>query len=1007
MLVPQTEIIVRIGDVEFTRKTVTPGEYVIGRDPECDVPLEVELISRRHARLTVNYDHALIEDLGSSNGTIVGGKPVTESVRIWPNQKIEIGHATIEVRRVKETSAIDLSLAPDAAVLREALPEEFLRDKKYEIGGVVAQGGMGAILDAREATTGRTVAVKVMLRSGSAEHVMRFITEAKITARLEHPNIVPVHELSVDENDQAFYTMKFVRGETLREVLDKLREGDKATLAKFPLATLLTVFQKVCDALAFAHSKGVIHRDLKPANLMLGDYGEVLVMDWGLAKMGTEDWHTEDTQTSDLAPLVTMEGRVLGTPQYMSPEQARGETSEIDTRTDIYALGAILYQIFALCPAVRGKSAFEVLDKVSRGAITPLNEAVAESPQRLRHLPGGQVPESLDAVVRKAMALDPDARYPKVEALQADVTAYQNGFATKAEKAGLGKHLVLFFKRHKAVSIAVIASIVLLAGVTTAFTVRVLIERNAAISAKIVAENERKNAENSLGIADKERNRAEGALGTAESERNRAESALGTAETERKNAESERNAAQLARNTAEDQRKRAEQALADLKKTAPTFAALAKSLLEEGKFNEAIEKAGYAIQLDESNPDNRLFRANLLEATQELGEAAGEYRHVLALRPDDESAKLNLDLCEQLLAENGGELTLRKELQKKLLIALRGQKRLIEAGPLSAVVEPDLVVAEAAIRGRLREYRKQPGWDDSRLSRNSDGTFNLNLDNLVPGDLSALKGQPISELSLSYTSISDLSRIAGFPLKHLILNYAKAGDLSPLHGIPLESLDMIGMPVADLSPLEGMRLRHLNLSRTQVSDLRPLAGMPLEYISTNNTRVADITTLRGMPLRYADFSASHVSDLAPLAGAPLTYLDISYNQISGLKPLAACLKLQRLFLSHTAVNDLEPLAKLRLKELDFSDTNVTGLSPLRDQPLQKLKMDNTFVSDFSPLATSFALEEIVIPADAMNVEPLRHVSLLHFISAGSTGGRPSQTAAEFWKAYDEKKRGRK
>ena len=763
MSVPQTEIIVTKDGAEVMRRTVRPGEYVVGREPECDVVLDIDLVSRRHARLTLNRDHALIEDLGSSNGTQVNGKPVTGSTRLWPNQKIQVGLATIELRRVKDSSGSEHAVAPHAVIVREALPEELLHEKKYNIGGVVAQGGMGAILDAKEAATGRTVAMKVMLKTGSSEAVMRFIAEAKVTACLEHPNIVPVHELSVDENGQVFYTMKFVRGVTLRAVLDDLRDGDRAAVEKYPLAALLTVFQKVCDALAFAHSKGVIHRDLKPANVMIGDYGEVLVMDWGLSKTGAENRDFEGPADQDRPDFATLDGQVMGTPQYMSPEQARGEVDELDARTDIYALGAILYHILALCAPVTGRSAGEVVGKVARGEIAPLMEAAARPKVRLTHLPGHRVPESLHAVVRKAMAFEPGARYQKVEALQADIVAYQTGFATGAERAGAGKHLALFIKRHKAVSIAIAAALALLACISVAFTIRVMIERNAAIGAKVVAENERQNAENSLGIADKERQRAENALGTAKSEGKRAEDALGTAESERKRAESERNDAEHARGTAEDQRKRAEQALADLKSTAPTFFALAKTLLEEGKINDAVEKAGYAIQLDDGNPDYRLFRANLLEATQEIAGAAEEYRRVLALRPGDELAKTNLALCEQLLAENGGASTLRKELQKKLLIALREQKRLIEAGPLSAVVEPDLLIAEATLRARLREYRKQPGWDDSRLSRNTDGTFKLNLDNLAPGDLSALKGQPISELSLSYTDISDLSRIAGLP----------------------------------------------------------------------------------------------------------------------------------------------------------------------------------------------------------------------------------------------------
>src|ERR1700730_18654638 len=148
MQIPEIEIIVSKDGLELLRKTVRPGDYVIGREPECEVQVEVELVSRRHAQLTVNFDHVLIEDLGSSNGTFVNGKPVTEPTRLWPNQKIQIGAATVELRRVKTVPSPDVSLAPSQAALQRLLPEELLRDKQHDIGGVIAQGGMGAILDA-------------------------------------------------------------------------------------------------------------------------------------------------------------------------------------------------------------------------------------------------------------------------------------------------------------------------------------------------------------------------------------------------------------------------------------------------------------------------------------------------------------------------------------------------------------------------------------------------------------------------------------------------------------------------------------------------------------------------------------------------------------------------------------------------------------------------------------------------------------------------------------------
>ncbi|MCC6741791.1 MAG: serine/threonine protein kinase, partial [Planctomycetia bacterium] len=298
--------------------------------------------------------------------------------------------------------------------------------QRYRLGAELGRGGLGRVVEAFDSRLERDVAIKLGLADLPLHLVERFSREARLTARLEHPNIVPVHDFGAlpagGGKRELFLCMKRVRGRDLGRVLRGLAEGREAERAEWSRVRLLGVFQGICLGVAYAHSKGVIHRDLKPANVMIGDFGEVLVVDWGLAK----DVRQAEAPggaggrgaARDAQPELTLDGDILGTPAYMSPEQAAA-AGELDARSDIFALGAILYEMLALRPPYVGKNFDEVITSVKSGSFR-VPSAVA--------LPAaGSVPAELEAIVLKAMAFDRNDRYASALDLHRDVQLYIEG----------------------------------------------------------------------------------------------------------------------------------------------------------------------------------------------------------------------------------------------------------------------------------------------------------------------------------------------------------------------------------------------------------------------------------------------------------------------------------------------------------------------------------------------------------------------------------------------------
>ena len=313
---------------------------------------------------------------------------------------------------------------------------------RYPIRGQLGAGGMGEVLAVEDASIGRVLAAKVIRGTIDPARLAKFEREGRITGRLEHPCIPPVHELGTGADGRPYFTMKRIEGQDLAALLDAERQDGARPVSEAAWAPWLSIFTKVCDAIAYAHANGVIHRDLKPANIMVGAFGEVLVMDWGLARELAEEHDDASDTNADASADTgrTQEGQIVGTPAYMPPEQAAGELSRVGPHSDVYSLGALLYEILTLRPPFEGKSAWEVIAKVTDGALVAPRAAV----------PARAIPWELEAIVLRAMAREADARYASASALADDVHAYVAGRRVGAARYGLRAAVAKWATQHRA-----------------------------------------------------------------------------------------------------------------------------------------------------------------------------------------------------------------------------------------------------------------------------------------------------------------------------------------------------------------------------------------------------------------------------------------------------------------------------------------------------------------------------------------------------------------------------
>ncbi|MCH2208969.1 MAG: protein kinase [Lentisphaerales bacterium] len=310
---------------------------------------------------------------------------------------------------------------------------------RYTTGKLIASGGMKEIYEVEDRKTGRQVAMAIVKQLKSKELIEQFIQEARITAKLEHPNIMPVYDIGIEKSCHAYFTMKFVTADNLGTIIKNLRKRNKEYQEKYPLPRLLEIFSDICDAVAFSNSKGILHLDLKPDNIQVGDFGEVLVCDWGLSRFKPELVNHEDT-VEYINGQLTIHGQVFGSPGYMSPEQAYAGRETLDKYSDIYSLGCLLYTFLTLKPAYEGDSVEDILEKTAKGYFSKPSKATNS---RI-------VPEALEAVCVKSMEYEKSDRYFSATELRDDVRSFLNGYATFAQQASFITRAVLFYKRQKA-----------------------------------------------------------------------------------------------------------------------------------------------------------------------------------------------------------------------------------------------------------------------------------------------------------------------------------------------------------------------------------------------------------------------------------------------------------------------------------------------------------------------------------------------------------------------------
>ena len=961
------------------------------------------------------------------------------------------GYADKDFPETWEDTLAITRISPEVVESANA-PLSKMPDEKYKIVGGIGIGGMKSIVRARDRDTGRDVAMAEMREEKKKGFASQFVKEAKLAANLEHPNIVPVHEIGVKEDGAPYFTMKLVRGENLAYILERLDDGNPLYTKEFNLHRRLRIFIKICDAIAFAHSRGVIHLDLKPENIQIGEFGEVLVLDWGLAKIindGDEDDESELRKQSassihdhplvkrigDSSIKVTLDGVVKGTPGYMAPEQVAGKNKEKDGRTDIYALGAILYALLTLQKPIDGDNPQVIMLNTLEGNILPPRKRAPEK----------NLPKSLEAVVIKALALRKEDRYQTVKELSDDVDAFLGGFATSAEKATLARRLALMVKRHKALTAAAAALLV----VSIIFGTYVLMDYKRqwgnwteVFSADFTAHSvpldgleflnptmnnaappwqpgpqglemppmewlwlDNVNIPGDCKVVVTIKN--SGAPGPLEICINRREAPLPAPAFVPKGYSFQFGAWYgrgdiVSRNSTP-------------RPPDPTVSALSRYPSDtthkititrrNGKLSMSVDGAESVSMKDFFPLRDRslsgvgirshalstrllslaVYRWALPEVTSPLvagdvlleahlpNEAVSKY---LTIAQDTKDPDIAANaLLRAFLAASSNNIAKQSE------IMLETKKRMLDRFPRAEQAR-ELLEQEILFLWREKRFDEAIKLMASLFHRFPRTRVALKILQLHHEPLPQYVGQTLiswiaktrhaRSINIANLGISSLDALSGMKLNALTCSRNPIGDLSSLKGMPLHELRCDKCELASIAPLKGMPIRNLIISGNNITDLSPLEGMPLERLRCRLNQISDLSPLKGAPLRRLECGGNAITSLAPLAGAPLVFLGCRLNKI----------------------NTLAPLKGMKLIVLDCQRNPIEDLSPLAGMPLRELYINDCPVKDISPLKQCRTLETLAIPENCGDISFLKTMPHLQYLD--TQWNIPMKSAKKFW-----------